>query len=146
MSTLALARLLGSLVLASIALVTGGCFLAPWSPERPDPRAVSGPPMYAPRCELMRWLEPHEIEPALAMDLVADQRIQITRGHPMGGCALGGNARRDVVDGRGRAWDLDGLYIADASIFPTSLRVNPCYTVYALGRYIAHKIVEDIHA
>ena len=89
---------------------------------------------------------PHEIEPALTMDLVADQRIQITSGHPMGGCALGGNARRDVVDGRGRAWDVDGLYIADASIFPTSLGVNPCYTVYGLGRYIAHKIVEDIHA
>jgi hypothetical protein len=24
--------------------------------------------------------------------------------------------------------------------------VNPCYTVYALGRYIAHRIMEDIRA
>jgi choline dehydrogenase-like flavoprotein len=89
---------------------------------------------------------PDEIDTALTLDLVAEQRIQITSGHPMGGCALGGDARRDVVDSRGRSWDVDGLYIADSSILPTSLGVNPCYTVYALGRYIANKMVEEIRA
>ena len=89
---------------------------------------------------------PGEIDTALTRDLVSEQRIQITSGHPMGGCALGGERRRDVVDSRGRSWDVDGLYIADSSILPTSLGVNPCYTVYALGRYIASKIVEDIVA
>jgi hypothetical protein len=33
------------------ALVLGGCFLAPWSPDRPDPGAVSGPAVYVERCE-----------------------------------------------------------------------------------------------
>ena len=89
---------------------------------------------------------PGEIETALTLDLVRRHRIQITSGHPMGGCALGSNRRRDVVDSRGRSWDLDGLYVADSSIFPTSLGVNPCYTVYALGRYIGQKIVEEIRA
>jgi choline dehydrogenase-like flavoprotein len=87
-----------------------------------------------------------EIVPNLTMDLVAEQRVPITSGHPMGGCALGGDPRRDVVDSRGRSWDVDGLYVADGSILPTSLGVNPCYTIYALGRYIAHKIVEEIDA
>ena len=36
--------------------------------------------------------------------------------------------------------------MADSSILPTSLGVNPCYTVYALGRYIAGKLIEDIRA
>ena len=27
----------------------------------------------------------------------------------------------------------------------TSLGVNPCYTVYALARYIAHKMVDEIN-
>jgi choline dehydrogenase-like flavoprotein len=89
---------------------------------------------------------PEEIDAALTLDLVSQQRIQITSGHPMGGCALGGDARRDVVDSRGRSWDVEGLYVADSSIFPTSLGVNPCYTVYTLGRYIAHKMVEEIRA
>jgi choline dehydrogenase-like flavoprotein len=87
-----------------------------------------------------------DIEAALSPALVAEQRIQITSGHPMGGCALGGDRRRDVVDSRGRSWDVHGLYVADGSILPTSLGVNPCYTIYALGRYIADKIVEEIHA
>jgi choline dehydrogenase-like flavoprotein len=87
-----------------------------------------------------------EIMPNLTMDLVAEQRLPITSGHPMGGCALGGDPRRDVVDSRGRSWDVDGLYVADGSILPTSLGVNPCYTIYTLGRYIAHKIVEEIDA
>ena len=89
---------------------------------------------------------PEEIDTTLTLDLVSQQRIQITSGHPMGGCALGGDAKRDVVDSRGRSWDVDGLYVADSSIFPTSLGVNPCYTVYALGRYIAQSIVDDIGA
>jgi choline dehydrogenase-like flavoprotein len=89
---------------------------------------------------------PEAIDAALTLDVVRHQRIQITSGHPMGGCALGGDPRRDVVDSAGRSWDVDGLYVADASILPTSLGVNPCYTVYALGRYIAHRIMEDIRA
>jgi choline dehydrogenase-like flavoprotein len=89
---------------------------------------------------------PAEIDPTLTLEMVQSERLQITSGHPMGGCALGGDARRGVVDSRGRSWDVDGLYVADSSILPTSLGVNPCFTVYALGRYIAHRIVEDIRA
>ena len=33
-----------------IALGLGGCFLMSWGPERPDPRAVSGPAVYIERC------------------------------------------------------------------------------------------------
>lgn len=87
---------------------------------------------------------PEEIDARLTLDVPRQQRIQITSGHPMGGCALGGDPRRDVVDSRGRSWDVDGLYVADSSILPTSLGVNPCYTVFALARYIADKMVEEI--
>jgi len=89
---------------------------------------------------------PDDIRSTLTLDLVEQGRLQITSGHPMGGCALGGNPSRDVVDSRGRSWDFEGLYVADSSILPTSLGVNPCYTVYALARYIAHKMVDEITA
>jgi choline dehydrogenase-like flavoprotein len=89
---------------------------------------------------------PGEIDATLTLDIPSQERLQITSGHPMGGCALGGDPRRDVVDSRGRSWDVEGLYVADASILPTSLGVNPCYTVYALGRYIGHQLMEDIRA
>jgi choline dehydrogenase-like flavoprotein len=89
---------------------------------------------------------PNEIDDTLTLELVKQERLQITSGHPMGGCALGGNPKRDVVDSWGRSWDVEGLYIADSSILPTSLGVNPCYTVYALARQIAHKMVEEMNA
>jgi choline dehydrogenase-like flavoprotein len=89
---------------------------------------------------------PSEIDARLTLDLVKEERLQITSGHPMGGCALGGDPRRAVVDSWGRSWDIEGLYIADSSILPTSLGVNPCYTVYALARQIAHKLVDEIGA
>jgi len=89
---------------------------------------------------------PAEIDGVLDLELVRQERIQITSGHPMGGCALGGNRRRDVVDARGRSWDVDGLYVADSSILPTSLGVNPCYTVYALGRHIGQAIAAELRA
>jgi choline dehydrogenase-like flavoprotein len=89
---------------------------------------------------------PDEVDTVLSPAVVAEQRIQITSGHPMGGCALGEDARRAVVDSHGRSWDVEGLYVADSSILPTSLGVNPCYTVYALGRYIGSAMVEEIRA
>jgi choline dehydrogenase-like flavoprotein len=89
---------------------------------------------------------PDEIAAALTSAVAAEERIPITSGHPMGGCALGGDRRRDVVDSRGRSWDVDGLYVADSSILPTSLGVNPCYTVFALARYIADRMVKEISA
>ncbi len=87
---------------------------------------------------------PDEIETQLTLDLVKRQLIQITSGHPMGGNALGGDPKRDVVDARGRSWDVTGLYVADSSILPTSLGINPCLTTYALGRWIAHNMVDEI--
>src|SRR5262249_14693868 len=89
---------------------------------------------------------PDEIESVLTRELVRQERLQITSGHPMGGCALGGDPRCDVVGSRGCSYDVEGLYIADSSILPTSLGVNPCLTVYALARYIAHRMVDEINA
>jgi hypothetical protein len=34
-----------------LSIALGGCFLAPWSPERPDPESVSGPRVYVEGCE-----------------------------------------------------------------------------------------------
>lgn len=89
---------------------------------------------------------PEEIETVLTLELVRSQRIQITSGHPMGGCALGGDPQRDIVDSRGRSWDVQGLYVADSSVFPTSLGVNPCLTTYALGRYMGRALADEIRS
>ena len=46
-----------------------------------------------------------------------------------------------VVDPSGKVWEREGLYIADGSVFPTSLGVNPQLTIMATARHIADQIL-----
>jgi choline dehydrogenase-like flavoprotein len=61
--------------------------------------------------------------------------------HQMGGSAMGDDPGRSVVNARGRHHDIENLWIADGSVFPTSLGVNPQLTIYALARLFATEIV-----
>lgn len=81
-----------------------------------------------------------EVDERLTLRKMKEDPPLITSGHPMGGCRLGEDRRRDVVDSDGRSWDVDGLFIADSSVFPTSLGANPCFTVYALAHRMARAI------
>ncbi len=60
--------------------------------------------------------------------------------HQMGSCRMGADARRGTVDGTGRIHDVRGLYVADASLFPTASGVNPMITVSALAHYVAQQM------
>ena len=62
--------------------------------------------------------------------------------HQMGGCPMGDDPSRSVVNSRGRHHDIDNLWITDGSVFPTSLGVNPQLSVYALARLFASEIVK----
>ncbi len=62
--------------------------------------------------------------------------------HQMGGCPMGDDPRRAVVNSRGRHHDIENLWITDGSVFPTSLGVNPQLSVYALARLCAGEIVK----
>jgi choline dehydrogenase-like flavoprotein len=57
--------------------------------------------------------------------------------HPQGTCRMGPDPTRYVVAPTGETHDVKALYIADASLFPTSILVNPQLTVYALSSVIA---------
>ncbi len=72
--------------------------------------------------------------------------------HPLGGCAMGSSGDEGVVDHRGRVFDPSqggtdsvhsGLFVADGSILPTSLGVNPLLTISALSERIADLLIQD---
>jgi choline dehydrogenase-like flavoprotein len=75
-------------------------------------------------------------------------RRQIS-AHPLGGCPMGDDASNGVVDSFGRVFRgkngntrYVNLYVADGSIIPTSLGVNPSLTITALAYRIAFDIVK----
>jgi choline dehydrogenase-like flavoprotein len=52
-------------------------------------------------------------------------------GHPMGTCRMGSDPATSVADRDGQVWGQEGLYVADASVFPSSLGINPALTIAA---------------
>jgi choline dehydrogenase-like flavoprotein len=68
--------------------------------------------------------------------------LSIGSGHPQGGNALSGDARKGVVDPSFRVHGFDNLFVCDASVFPTATTVNPQLTVMALADYAAPGMAE----
>jgi choline dehydrogenase-like flavoprotein len=66
--------------------------------------------------------------------------IALHTSHPQGGNAVSRDRAKGVVDERFRVWDLENLYVCDASSFPSSVTVNPQLTVMALADYAAEGI------
>ena len=60
--------------------------------------------------------------------------------HVMGGCPLGPDPARAVVDTSGRHHQLANLYVLDGSIFPTSIGANPQLSIYGIVARLAHAL------
>jgi choline dehydrogenase-like flavoprotein len=60
--------------------------------------------------------------------------------HQMASCRMGASARSSVVDAENRVWGIRGLYVADASTFPSASGVNPMLTVMAIAHRAARMI------
>jgi cholesterol oxidase len=70
--------------------------------------------------------------------------------HPLGGCVIAARAEDGVVDHRGRVFSgptgshtYRGLYIADGSIVPVPLGVNPSLTIAALAERACTIMIEE---
>jgi choline dehydrogenase-like flavoprotein len=57
---------------------------------------------------------------------------------------MGKDARASVVDEFGRAHDLPGLVITDASVLPGSTYVNPQITIMALATRSARHLAAEL--
>jgi len=74
-------------------------------------------------------------------DVIRDETdIQLHTSHPMGGNAISRDPEKGVVDERFRVHGTENLYVCDASVFPSSVTVNPQLTVMALADYAAPNI------
>jgi choline dehydrogenase-like flavoprotein len=79
---------------------------------------------------------------ALDLEHVPGKMLECSSQHPLGTCRMGTSADHAVVDADGQAFDLRGLYVADGSVLPTSLGVNPQLSIMAMATRIAWKLRE----
>ena len=76
-------------------------------------------------------------------------RVFVFSAHQMGTARAGGNPRTSVCEPHGRVVSDDswrpagGLYVADASLFPSAAGVNPMITVMALAERTARAVLAD---
>jgi choline dehydrogenase-like flavoprotein len=75
---------------------------------------------------------------------LADKGIRdftLYASHPMSTCRMGLDPETSVIGPNGIAHRMPGLAIADASVFPTSLGVNPQLTTLAVSTNIGHRLL-----
>lgn len=63
--------------------------------------------------------------------------------HLFGGCVMGKDPASSVTDARGRVHGVEGLVVADASVIPTTLGVNPQHTIMGLASVFAQALLEQ---
>lgn len=76
------------------------------------------------------------------LEQVPGSRIECSSQHPLGSCQMGTAASRAGVDPDGALFGAQNVYVADGSVLPTSLGVNPQLTIMAMATRIAQKLRE----
>ncbi len=67
--------------------------------------------------------------------------MRMFAAHQMGTCRMGTDPARSVANAHGELHDTRGVWIGDASAFPTSSGTNPMITIMALAHRTAERIV-----
>lgn len=69
--------------------------------------------------------------------------MEVLTVHALATCRMGANPKRSVVNGFGECWDVENLFLTDASVVPCSLGVNPQETIMALSIRTGQYILEN---
>jgi len=66
----------------------------------------------------------------------------VSTAHILGGCCMGESPEKGVVGYNGEMFNYPNLYVADGSVVPANLGVNPSLTITALSEYIMSQFEE----
>ncbi len=73
-------------------------------------------------------------------DSAGQGKLLIASAHPQGGNTMGEDPNKSVVNSFCKSHDISNLYICDASVFPTSVGVNPQLTVLMIATIAANNM------
>ncbi len=71
------------------------------------------------------------------------RRMRLEAFHPLGTARMDADATFGVVDTTGAVHGYRGLYVADGSLFPSSIGVNPMMTIIAMAARVARGLAEE---
>ena len=98
-------------------------------------QVMSGHPRYARTHE--------EIDELVDEAPFGPNKIPVFVAHVMGGCPMGTNERKSIVDSRTlRHHGFDNMFVVDGSVYPTSLTVNPQLSIYGLASWASQFIAQ----
>jgi choline dehydrogenase-like flavoprotein len=102
---------------------------------QPGPHEIAAQNFYLPRiAQILRLAGAHKVAAVSAASSpqtpVAGGHVPTTQ-HVMGGLRMGKDAATSSTDSTGRYHQLDNLFVADGSVFPTSGAHNPTLTIMA---------------
>lgn len=70
-------------------------------------------------------------------------RLSLFSAHQMSTVRMAESPLRGAVDRKGRCYDAQNVFVCDASVFPTSIGVNPMITVMTVSHMLAQTIRDD---
>jgi len=108
-------------------------------------RAAGAQQIYTLHARDIRWRQGEDFDTylsALESASYAPNDVTCFTAHQMGSCRMGSDPSDSVADGRGELHDVKGVWIGDASAFPTAPGVNPMVSIQAL----AHRTAEELLA
>ena len=64
--------------------------------------------------------------------------LYLNSAHPQGGNPMSDDRKIGVVDSQFRVHGYDNLFVCDATVFPTTIGINPQLTIMAMADYFCH--------
>ncbi|MEW6777493.1 MAG: GMC family oxidoreductase [Bdellovibrionota bacterium] len=83
-----------------------------------------------------------EVDRIVAEREPVPHKLLLSAVHPQGSCPMGEDPRKSVLDSFGKVHGVEGLYVADGSVFPTSVGTPPTIAIATLASWIAKGISE----
>jgi choline dehydrogenase-like flavoprotein len=67
-------------------------------------------------------------------------KTPLSSAHPQGGARMGANSAEAVCNSTGKVYGTNSIFVCDASLFPSSVEVNPYQSIMLLAKHIAEDL------
>jgi len=85
-----------------------------------------------------------EVKKAIAVLPMETLKARLFSAHVMGGCPMGEDSAKSVVNSKGHHHEVENLSVFDGSVFPTSIAANPMESIFAATAKFATELAKNM--